>query len=346
MPRTGLSTVDPLFRIGAYLKEAFVTASGLISYLQQIPWTTWLIVAGIAVAWLYSLWDRQVKASRERTAVDWPIVEASVHSVKVVERQSEKRRGGGYDAVLTYAFSYGQSSDEDYFTGVFIRSFNDEGVAGVWVGTFRDKRIPVRVRAGDPKHSLVLSSDLDQRFGPPGAEGLPGQVAQLLKGDSRDRLPARFRTPTEMAAWLAAICLVLSLIDHFYRVIVGHPLHPVLAPALWGVIALVGIPFWRWFGEKLNLSILNFPSQNANVPHWLRIYNWLIDFYVGLNWIVSAFKLDQFLHLQRHSNRLDPYSNGAFLLLLFGNAAASLFAALDRIEDPSNPATWSHISNE
>jgi len=147
-------------------------------------------------------------------------------------------------------------------------------------------------------------------------------------------------------ARLAAICLVLSLIDHFYRVIVGHPLHPVLAPALWGVIALVGIPFWRWFGEKLNLSILNFPSQNANVPHWLRIYNWLIDFYVGLNWIVSAFKLDQFLHLQRHSNRLDPYSNGAFLLLLFGNAAASLFAALDRIEDPSNPATWSHISNE
>jgi len=326
--------------------EVLVTASGLISYLQQIPWSTWLIVAGVAIAWLYSLWSRQVKANRERAAVDWPIIEASVHSVKVAERHSEKRRGGGFDAVLTYSFSYGQGNDEDYFTGVFIRSFNDEGVAGVWVGAFRDKRIPVRVRAGDPKHSLVLSSDLDQRFGATDAEGMPDQERHLLQAANRDRLPAKFRTPTEMAAWLAAICFVLGLIDHFYRVIVGRPCHPALAPVLWGVAVLVGIPFWSWCGEKLHLTLWNFPGQEANTSLWLRICNWLIDFYVGLNWVVSAFKLDQFLHLQIHSNRLEPYSNGAFLLLLFGNAAASLFAALDRIEDPSNPATWSQISNE
>jgi hypothetical protein len=313
-----------------------------MDYLHQIPKTTWMVLAGIAAVWLYSLQKKHIDAQRQSEAVNWPLVEGSVHSSKVSDRPSGVGKRRGYSAVFTYAYGYGQGELEDYFTSTFTRVFNSESDAGVWAGALKDKRIPVRVCPDRPRVSEVLVADLDFRFGPPAAEGTPdfsGHAAQTVHRS--ERLPARYRWPTEMATWLAGLCFVLSLIDHLYRVIAGRPAHPYLAPVLWCVAVSIGVPIWYWFDEKLHLSLMGWPSAHDNLPAWLRICRYLIDVYTAFNWVIPAFRLDLLLHLHPHDSRLDPYSNGVFVMLLFGNALASLFAALDRIEDPSDPATWS-----
>jgi hypothetical protein len=239
--------------------------------------------------------------------------------------------------------------DEEYFFSEFRRTFSNEAAALAWGRALKDKRIPVHVEPDRPVVSAVILNDIDARFGPPAEDGTPGLAAHAttfrgLNGivipDRVERLPRRLRPPTEIGVWLAGLGFCLSLADHLSRLVAGKPIHPDLVYWLWGVAAVIGIPFWVWFQNNTGISIANWPGGKHDGPYWLRILRYAFDMYVFLGWTLRSFQLDKFLHLHLDANRLDPFMNGAFLALVYGNAAATLYAALDRIEDPSNPATW------
>lgn len=321
------------------MAEVWVYAQDIIEQLRQVPATSWFIIAAALLFWLVRVWMRRSKAHKEREAEDWPLIEGLVQRTDVQYTSASYGNQQQAKAVITYSYCYGQGREEEYYSSEFSRLFPDESAAWVWLRALKEKRIPVRVQHDRPRSAVVLVSDIDARFGQPAPDGTPGQGLQVVSTPGA-RLPRELRSPTEIAAWLAALCFCLSLADHLFRLLAGRPLHPQLSVVLWATALLIGVPFWYWFQGKTGVSIISWSGKRDNGPFWLRICRYLLDTYVALNWAVKAFQLDRVFHLHWNELRLDPFTNGVMLALLFGNAAAALYAALERIEDPSNPSSW------
>jgi hypothetical protein len=139
-----------------------------------------------------------------------------------------------------------------------------------------------------------------------------------------------------MAAWLTAAGFCLSLADHFCRLLAGKPLHPQLSTALWIGIVVGGVPFALWYRSKGGGTLFGKPKDWAKVPQWLRISIYVLNFYVGSFWLLNMALSNSAVHGPGHIHRLDPMSSGAFLALLYGDAAAILYARLESTEDPYN----------
>jgi len=306
----------------------------LVEWLKQIRWSFWIVVIALLGAWLTRFWKRQAGQRKARAAEHWPTAEGTVQSIKVIEPNPQAANiGVGYNAIFTYSYSVQQGGETEYYAGDHARTFTDEGAAWDWLRSLKDKRIRIHVRPGRPSVSAVLPADLDHLAVFTSAPGTTGALA--LPGTA-PRLSPELHGPTEMAAWLTAAGFCLSLADHFCRLLAGKPLHPQLSTALWIGIVVGGVPFALWYRSKGGGTLFGKPKDWAKVPQWLRISIYVLNFYVGSFWLLNMALSNSAVHGPGHIHRLDPMSSGAFLALLYGDAAAILYARLESTEDPYN----------
>jgi hypothetical protein len=287
-------------------------------------------------------WKRRGQVRREREGASWPIVDGRIVSHEVVELPKKEHAETKYSAMATNSYFVRAGAEIEYYSGTFSRGFDDGGAAGVWLRALLDRQIPIHVEPGKPKVSVVLPSEIDRLFGPAAGDGSTPSLLQAAAAGWAAKFPRRLYLPAEWGAMAAAICFCAAFCDHLYRLLAGRPLHPQLAPVLWGIVVLLGLPFWFWYQKNTGISIAKWPGATA--PTWLLILTRLLNGYVACEWIIRLVIGGWWVRMHMSPARLSPMDNGALLALLFGNAAGSLFAALERTEDPSNPSTWSVVS--
>jgi hypothetical protein len=308
-----------------------MTAHDLIDLIKEVPWIVWLILAAAISSWLRRLWERRARQGEAREAETWPVADGMVQGINVKTEAHDDSHGNTYEARLTYSYSIPENGETEYYSGEYSRTFNDEGLAWDWVRTMQDKRIRVHVRPDRPKVSAVLSADLEAHFPMPQPfSGTPG----LAGASGPPSLPGELRGPTEMAAWFAALGFALSLFDHLFRLLAGHPLHPRLSVILWIAFGVLAVPFGLWYQTRAGQSIFGKPKEWARVPAWLRISTYALNLYVGSFWLIDLVLSSSAFHVHWNMQRFEPMSNGAFLALLYGDAAAILYSKLENLEDP------------
>jgi len=76
----------------------------------------------------------------------------------------------------------------------------------------------------------------------------------------------------------------------------------------------------------------------AKVPPWLRVSVLVLNLCVGSFWIFNMLLSSGAVQGLSHIHRLEPmfHGIGIFLALLYGDAAAILYAQLESSEDPYN----------
>ena len=74
----------------------------------------------------------------------------------------------------------------------------------------------------------------------------------------------------------------------------------------------------------------------AKVPPWLRVSVLVLNLCVGSFWIFNMLLSSGAVQGLSHIHRLEPMFSGVFLALLYGDAAAILYAQLENSEDPYN----------
>jgi hypothetical protein len=240
-----------------------VTTHDLIGIIKEVPWFFWLVLVAAMLSWLQRNWEHRARQGTEREAEAWPVVDGMVQGINVNTHLHEVDQVSSYEAVLTYSYSVLEKAETEYYSGRYSRTFNDEGLAWDWVRTMQDKRIRVHVRPDRPKESAVLTADLEAHFPMPQPfSEMPG----LAGASGPPSLPGELRGPTEMAAWFAAVGFCLSLLDHLWRLLAGHPLHPRLSLILWIAFGVVAVPFGLWYQTRAGQSIFGKPKEWARVP--------------------------------------------------------------------------------
>jgi hypothetical protein len=68
-------------------------------------------------------------------------------------------------AAVTYSYRVETGSGSEDYYDQFARGFRQEEDAEAWVKSLAGQPIPVHVRPGRPDESMVLSADLEKRFG-------------------------------------------------------------------------------------------------------------------------------------------------------------------------------------
>jgi hypothetical protein len=294
-----------------------------MGWLRQIPWFYWLTLAATPLALLW----RFKKQFTERQAENWPTAEGRVWSTvgSGVQPSEDAQR---YKVCFTYSFSLAVNGETDYYSGKFSRMFSDEIQGQKWLDSLKEKKIPIRVKPGDSNVSAVLFTDLVAKFPLPVPAMLIGGLEVTEPGS---RLPYVLRWPTEMMASLIALGFSLSMIDHLYRVIADRPFHPKLAIGLWIGFAVVVVPFELWFHRiSGSFSFTRRKARNKG-PLYLRILTYVLNFYVASNCLIQGTNFAQYFHLR--VERFEPMMNGAFLALMLGNYAASLYGRLESMEE-------------
>jgi hypothetical protein len=306
----------------------------LIDWIRQIRWSFWIIVIALLGMWLARIWKRHADQRKARAAEHWPTAEGMVQTINVIEPTPQAANiGMGYNATFIYSYSVQQGGEIEYYSGKHSRMFTDEGAAWDWLRALKDKRIRIHVQPGRPSVSAVLPADLDHLIVFTSASGAAG--ALVLPGIA-PRLSPELRGATEIAAWLTAAGFCLSLADHLSRLFAGKPLYPQLSLVLWIGILVGGIPFALWYQSKGGETLFGKPKNWARVPQWLRISIYILNLYVGFFWLINMAFSSGAAHGPSHIHRLDPMFSGAFLALLYGDAAAILYAQLESSEDPYN----------
>ena len=306
----------------------------LVDWIRQIRWSSWIVVIALLGVWLARISKRQAEQRKARAAEHWPTAEGMVQSINVIEPNPQAANIGiGFNATFTYSYSVQQSGEVEYYSGNHSRIFTDEGAAWDWLRALKDKRIRIHVRPGRPNVAAVLPADLDHLTVFTSASGDAG--ALVLPGIAPGLSP-ELHGATEIAAWLTAAGFCLSLADHFCRLLAGKPLYPQLSIVLWIGILVGGIPFALWYKSKGGETLFGKPKDWAKGPHWLRTSIYILNLYVGFFWLFNMVFTSGAVHGLSHLHRLDPMSSGAFLALLYGDAAAILYAQLESSEDPYN----------
>jgi hypothetical protein len=306
----------------------------LVDWIRQIRWSFWIVVIALLGMWLARIWKRQADQRKTRAAEHWPTAEGMVQSINVIEPNPQAANiGVGYNATFTYSYSVQQSGEIEYYSGKHSRMFTDEGTAWDWLRALKDKRVRIHVQPGRLNVSAVLTVDLDNLAvftSTPSADG-----ALVLLGIA-PRLSPELRGATEVAAWMTAAGFCLSLADHLCRLLAGKPLYPQLSMVLWIGILVGGVPFALWYQSKGGETLFGKPKEWSKVPQWLRISIYILNLYVGLFWLFNMVLTSGAVHGPSHIHRLEPMFSGVFLALLYGDAAAILYAQLENSEDPYN----------
>lgn len=303
------------------------TMHDLMGWLKQIPFRFWLVLGFLPLGLLWRLRKPLAERRRSQMAENWPMVEGCAIYAHVMNAVLENRPES-YCAYFTYYFSLNNHGETEYYSGEFSHIFPDEEPAQKWLDSLKERKIPVRIRPGDPNVSAALFTDLVAKF--------PLPMPSMLEGglevpEARSKLPNILRWPTETLAMLAALGFFLSLVDHLFRVLADRPLYPKLAISLWIGFAVVVIPFEIWFRRRSGGFSFDLRKKRNKGPIYVRILTYSLNFYVAANWVIDGTRFAEYFHL--HRDRLDPMLNGAFLALLLGNYAASLYGKLESIEE-------------
>jgi len=306
-------------------------AHELIDWLKQIRWSFWAVAIFVLGAWIFRNWKRQATQRKARAAEDWPIADGVVQSIKV-NSPADTRRSAVQDsqAVFTYSYSVHQGNEVEYYSGNFSRSFSDEGEAWDWLRTLENKRIRVHVKPGRPSVSAVLEADLSV-VSTLASSFAPTQVLQTptpqLPGPAHSQ---ELRGTTETVALLATVGFILCLADHISRLVHDKPLYPLLNVWLWGI----GVALLLWYRAKSGEYLIGKRKGKVKGPAWVRYSLYVMNLYGGFFWLVSMAFNSHVFHGQLHAHQLDPWGNGAFLAIFYGDAAAMLYGKLENYEDP------------
>jgi hypothetical protein len=304
-----------------------VNSNDLMDWLRQIPRQLWLVLALLPIALLWKYRKRLADQRRSSAAENWPIAEGRTWYARV-SNASPDGTVQGCNTSFTYSFNLTINGETDYFSGKFSHSFPQEDQAQKWLDSLKEKKIPVRVCPGNPNVSAVLFADLVAKF--------PVPIPAMLGGGLQDpgvqpKQPYILRWPTEMVASLVAVGFCLGLLDHLYRVLADRPLFPKLAIFLWIGFAVVVIPFEIWFHRISGGFSFSLRNTRKKGPIYLRLLTWSINLYAASNWFISGTHFAQYFHM--HRDRVDPMANGAYLAVLLGDYAASLYGRLESIEE-------------
>lgn len=299
----------------------------LIGWLRQIPLQFLLVLAVVPVSVILRLRKPLADRRRSHVAENWPTVEGCIiyaHVDNAVLENSPEN----FCAYFSYYFSLNSNGETEYYSGEFSHIFSDEEPAQEWIDSLKEKKIPIRIKPGNPNISIVLFDDLISKFPLPIPAVLDGRL-EISGIESRQ--PFVLRLPTEMMASLTALGFCIALLDHLFRVLSDRPVYPKLAIALWIGFAVLAVPFeiwsnWRSAGHSFDLL-----KKRSKKPLYLRIVTWVLNLYVASNWIIDGTRFAEYFHL--HRERIDPMWNGAFLALLLGNYAAFLYNRLENIEE-------------
>jgi hypothetical protein len=309
----------------------------LMGWLKQIPLRFWLVLAFAPLALLWRLRKPLAQRRKSQMSENWPTVEGCVIYAHVDSAVLESRPES-YCAYFTYYFSLNNNGETDYYSGEFSHIFPDEEPAQKWLKSLDEKKIPIRIKPGDPNVSVVLFKDLISKFPVPTPSMLDGGLEVAEAGS---KLPYILRWPTEMIASLIALGFCLGLVDHLFRVLAGRLLYPKLAISLLIGFAVMAIPFEIWFHRISGGFSFDLRKKRNKGPLYLRILTHTLNFYVAANWVIDGTRFAEYFHM--HRERLDPMWNGAFLALLLGNYAASLYGRLETIEEsPVSAASMLH----
>ena len=310
-------------------------AQELIDWLKQIRWSFWIVATFVLRAWIFRNWKRQASQRKARAAEDWPMADGVVQSIKVVSPTDARRAVQDSQAVFTYSYSVHQGDEVEYYSGNFSRNFSDEGDAWDWLRTLENKRIRVRVKPGHPSVSAVLEADLSavSAFAPSGvatpvfASSVAATPAPQLTGPAN---PQELRGTTEFTAQLATLGFVLCLVDHICRLVHDKPLYPYLNVWLWGV----GVALLLWYHARSGEYLIGKGKGKVMGPAWVHYSLYVLNLYGGLFWFISLTFHSHIFHGHFYAHQLEPWGNGAFLAIFYGDAAAMLYGKLESYEDP------------
>ncbi|MGA7833011.1 MAG: hypothetical protein WCA21_18810 [Terracidiphilus sp.] len=309
----------------------------LMRWLKHIPLRFWLVLAFIPLALIWRLRKPLADRCKSRMAENWPTAEGCAIYAHVTNAVIENKPES-YCAYFTYYFSLNNNGETEYYSGEFSHIFSDEEMAQKWLDSLKEKKIPIRVKPGAPNVSAVLLKDLITKFPLPIPSMLDGRLEITEAGS---KLPYLLLWPTEMMASLIALGFCLGLVDHLFRVLSDRPLYPKLAISLLIGFAVVVIPFEFWFHRISGGFSFDLRKSRNKGRVYLRILTHMLNFYVAANWLIDGTHFAEYFQL--HRERLDPMWNGAFLTLLLGNYAASLYGRLETIEkSPVSPVSMLH----
>lgn len=304
-----------------------MTAHDLTGWQRQIPLRFWLVLVSLSI---YLLWRTRKSLAdwrKRQIAKNWPTVEGCAIYAHVMNAVLENKPES-YSASFTYYFSLNKNGETEYYSGEFSRLFSEEEQAQEWLNSLKERKIPVHYQPDDPNVSAVLFDDLVAKFPIP----LPAMVGgRLVEPGTVSKQPYILRWPTEMMALLTGLGFCLGLVDHLFRVFADRPVYPKLAIFLWTTFAVVVIPFESWFHWKSGGYSFDPRTARNKAPLSLRLLTHLFNIYVAIGWLFKGTHF--FEHFQLHRERFDPVFNGAFLALVLGNYAASLYRRLENIEE-------------
>jgi len=303
-----------------------VSMHDLMDWLRQISLQFWLFLAIVPLALLWKLRKPLADRRKSQIAENWPTVQGCPIYAHVMNAVIENRPES-YNASFTYYFSVNNNGETEYYSGEFSHIFSDEEPAQKWLDSMKEKKIPIRIKPDDPNVSAVLYKDLVAKYPIP----IPAMLESGLEvSEAGSKLPYFLRMPTEVMASLITLAFCFGLVDHLYRILADRPLYPKLFIGLWIGFAVVMIPFEIWFSHKSG-RIFGGLHKGIKGPPLLRISNFALNFYFAFNWLIDGTNFYKYFHL--HRDRFDPMINGAFLALVLGNYAASLYRRLERIEE-------------
>ncbi|MGD0547057.1 MAG: hypothetical protein ABR991_04435 [Terracidiphilus sp.] len=134
-------------------------------YLMNHIWLIPLTMCAFSSPLLGLFWKWQAQADRRkfRAAEFWPIIEGKVLATEVFDVPLETNTQR-FEAWFGYYFTLETNGETNYYSGEFTRLFPEDEPAKLWLESFKEKRIPIRVKPGNPDISTVLYSDLKARY--------------------------------------------------------------------------------------------------------------------------------------------------------------------------------------
>jgi hypothetical protein len=309
-------------------ERRIVSPHKLVDFFLKVPVVLWIFMITALAGWASVSLRRARWRFRSQQAESWPVVEGTVQNTDVLPLSNQSQLSLGCEANLVYSYSLLSGSETEYYSGKYHRLFSDEGLAWDWLRTLQDKRIPVHYNPRRPQVSAIRDEELERIF------PLPPEFVESAAHSSPDSsLPdAGMRGMVDLGAWIAAVVFLVAFTNHIEFLVTGHELVSNLNVALWVLLFGAGVPFSFWYRSRTGVTLWGKPKNWSHVPQWIRAFVLLLNVYIPLHWFAGPIA-DAFHSVALH-HRLDPFANGAFLAVLWGDSAAILYSYAAHFENP------------
>jgi hypothetical protein len=309
-------------------ERRIVSPHKLVNLFLKVPFVLWVLLTTALLGWASVGFRRARGRFRSQQAESWPAVEGAVQNADVLPFSNQSQLNLGCEANVVYSYSVLKGAESEYYSGKYRRIFSDEGPAWDWLRTLQDKNVPVRYNPRRPEVSAIRDEDLENIFPHP-----PAFVESTTNFSPGSGLPdAGMRWITDLGAWIAAGAFLLALTNHIEILFTGHEFVSSLSVALWVLVTSAGVPFAFWYRRRTGIALWGKPKNWSYVPHWIRGFVMLLNVYLPLHWF-AALTADAF-HSAALRHRIDPFTNGALLAVIWGDAAAILYSYAAHFEDP------------